>query len=332
MNTIIRNPEMKNISNYTASAFLPSKNVLPKTEAIVWCCAFTVSSAIITTGNLLTVALFAFNKRLQKKCFVFLVNMALADLMLGAVSLPLFIYSVVWRTSEVPAAGAESAVTIFRGVFTVFYLQASIMFASLISGERVFATYWPLRHRTVSLKSYRTVTILAWTIVLLSSTILSLLRIFVSKGAYFWLWVSFTLSLTFITCSCNIGIWRKFRQRGRIAATRQNRASQNRHLTKTLLFISLLALLSWLPIIIINIFIAVNILLNKNIYFMAVFLNISSCFVNPITYVLRFPEFGQALTMCCCRRKIMIGNMYTKDGRDRAISIISISNVMDTKL
>ena len=326
--------EMKNLSNNASSALAPLNTVLSKREAIVWCCAFTVSSAIIITGNLLTIALFTINKRLQKKHFVLLINMASADLMLGAVSLPVFIYSVVWKTYEQRLERMTSTFTIFRGVSTIFYSQASIIFAAFISGERVFATYWPLRHRVVSLKSYRSVCYSAWALVLLSTAILSLLRILVSREAYSWLWVQFTASLIAIICGCNIGVWRKFQKR---RFTQNARSSQKRQLTKTLLLISLLALLSWLPIIILNIFQTVNYSVNKNIYFTAVFLNISSCFVNPVTYFVRIHEFRQALIANFYKRKTMRGDTYVSVGRDRAFSIFSVlSNdfvdVLDTKL
>ena len=325
---------LSNMSNNESSAFTPSNTVLSKREAIAWCCAFTISSAVIITGNLLAVALFAINKRLQKKQFILLINMASADLMLGAVSLPVFVYSVVWKTYQQTVEGMASTFTIFRGVSTIFYTQASIIFAAFISGERFFATHWPLRHRVVSLKSYRWVCFAAWAVVLLSTAILSLLKIFASGGAYCWLWVQFTSSLIIIICGCNIGVWRKFQKR---RLTPHTKSSQKRQLTKTLLLISLLTLLSWSPIILLNIFRAVNYSVNKNIYFTAVFFNISSCFVNPLTYFVRIHEFRRALTVCFCKRKTMRGNTHVNAGRDRTLSNFSVfsndfADVLETKL
>lgn len=63
-------------------------------EGIIWCSIFTLASALIVIGNLLTIILFTVNKRLRKKSLVLVINMAVADLMLGAVSLPLYIYLV----------------------------------------------------------------------------------------------------------------------------------------------------------------------------------------------------------------------------------------------
>ena len=61
----------------------------------------------------------------------------------------------------------------------------------------------------------------------------------------------YALLLIFVVCGCNIAIWRKF-QHERVASKQQNRTSQKKRLTKTLLFVSILALLSWLPITIMH--------------------------------------------------------------------------------
>ena len=64
-------------------------------------------------------------------------------------------------------------------------------------------------------------------------------------------WLSFGLIITFVICGCNISIWRKF-QNAELTFQAQNRAARYRRLTKTLLFVSVLALLSWLPLIIMD--------------------------------------------------------------------------------
>ena len=46
----------------------------------------------IVVGNLLTTVLFARNKTLRKKSLFLVINMAFADLMLGALALPFYIY------------------------------------------------------------------------------------------------------------------------------------------------------------------------------------------------------------------------------------------------
>ena len=314
--------------------------VLTKAETIAWCSSFSLVSVLIVTGNLLTIGLFTIYKKVRKNFFFLVINMACADLMLGAVSLPIYIFKAVIPVVRI--SSKNSPLTTFHSIFTVVCLQASITFAALISCERLYATHRPLRLRTLSGRVYVIVIILAWTVVLLSSAILSVLRVFVSELAYFSFWVPYTFILTFIICACTFGIWKTFQAHRRMSSIRRNRALQSRRLTKTLMFISLLALLSWIPIIIVNTLEAINVSANRNLYHLAVFLNVSSCCVNPVVYVLRIPEFRKALGFLWCRRKSEIRNMNTNGGRsNRAYVLIpatqlnSITNdleVLDTKL
>ena len=112
-----------------------------------------------------------------------------------------------------------------------------------------------LKHRTLSIRAYRIVIFMIWSQAILLSMVFNLTFLISSKHAVYASEVSLALTvLTYliIVCGCNIGIWRKF-QHGSIPARRhQNRASRNRRLTKTLLFISVLAVMLWLPFIIVN--------------------------------------------------------------------------------
>ena len=60
------------------------------------------------------------------------------------------------------------------------------------------------------------------------------------------------------------------------------------------MLISLLALMSWVPIIIINTLEATNVSVYKNIYLLAVLLNVSNYCANPVVYALRISEFRKA--------------------------------------
>jgi len=62
------------------------------------------------------------------------------------------------------------------------------------------------------------------------------------------------------------------------------------------MFISLLALLSWIPIIVMNTLEAINVSANKNFYYLAVLLNVSNCCINPVVYVLRILEFKKGVS------------------------------------
>ena len=286
-----------------------SNNAFTKAEVIAWCSAFSLISVLIVAGNLLTIALFAANKKVRKKCYFLIVNMACADLLIGAFSLPVKIITPLVREVTMSLAVA----TIFS-IASVVCLQATLTFAALISLERLYATCWPLKYRTLSKRAYIVVIILAWILVLLSSTILSLLRVFVSEVAFFSFWVTYTFTLTFIICACTSGIWRKFENRALSSLTKHNRALQSRRLTKTLMLISVLALMSWIPLIVMNTLDATNVSVNKNLYYLAVLLNVSNFCANPVVYALRLPEFRKALSS---------QKMHVNGGRSNRVSVLT---------
>ena len=116
-----------------------------------------------------------------------------------------------------------------------------------------------------------------------------------------YFWMPHLLIITFIICGCNIGIWRRFR-RGNIASQQQNRNLRNKRLTKTLLFVSILALLCWIPLVILNDLISVyDVQIPRKFYYLVNVINYSNSFANPIVYALRIPEFREALVLCCLR-------------------------------
>ena len=114
----------------------------------------------------------------------------------------------------------------------------------------------------------------------------------------------FLLSFLFIVCACNIGIWRKVRRRN-IALLQQNRpASQNQRLTKTLLFVSAISVLSWLPLVIVNYLTFFRRVDIPNVFEDIInILNFSNSILKPFIYALRIPQFRQTLVLCCSRRQ-----------------------------
>ena len=56
-----------------------------KTESIIWCSLFALEAVFVVVGNLLTIILFTANKKLRKESLFLVINIAVADLMLGVV-------------------------------------------------------------------------------------------------------------------------------------------------------------------------------------------------------------------------------------------------------
>jgi len=189
----------------------------------------------------------------------------------------------------------------FYRIVDNFFMQASLISAAFISSDRFYAIYWPFKHRTLSMRAYRIIIVSAWVLTLLFPALSIITHLLFSFKRSMYYWKPYVLAITFIICGCNKGIWRKFR-RGNIASQHQNRNSRNKPLTKTFLFVSIFALLCWIPIVILNGLVSVyDVQIPWKFYYQVNVINYSNSFANPVLYVIRIPEFREALVLCCLR-------------------------------
>ena len=311
------------LENATDSSMI----VTSKAEGIAWCIAFIMASLFIVVGNSVTIVLFAVNRTLRKKSLFLVINMAFADLMLGALTLPFYIYQLgvvyqLWKES------VNIPLEYFFVIVDTVFIEATLNSAALISGERVYAIYWPFKHRTLSMRAYRIAICTVWALALIVSVAWIAFNDIFSYGHAVYIWTAYTLIPTFIICGCNIGIWRKFQQ-GSFSLEQQNRASQNKRLTKTLLFVSVLALISWFPILIWHSLNTLDVPISLRYFGIASILNYSNSFVNPIVYALRIPEFKQALSLCSLGRKETTnGKGYAR--RNSAVGVVTSATQLST--
>ena len=308
----MRNVSPGSSANNTSSSSL-LYSVPSQVEGITLSVVFLLEAVLIVVGNFLTLGLFAKEKKLWKKSVFLVVNMAFADLISGAVSLPLYVYSSIgpsyrlWKTSY-------KALEIGWDVTDTTFWQASLISVVFLTFERFYAIYWPLKHRTLSTKAYYITIVIIWTLALLVSALFNAVKYSISCKAATYAWMSFPLLFLFVVCGCNIGICRTFHKR-KVSSQQENRVSQTQRLTATLLLVSTTSLVSWLPLVTANyIFYVQNITIPKRrlIYDIINILNYSNCFVNSVAYSLRILEFRQALVLCLTRRRTVIN----KEGPD----------------
>ena len=321
--------------NSTAAANTSSANttvssrIVPSTaEGIALCTAFSLSFVFIFVGNLLTIVLFAANKRLRKRSLFLVINMAFADLMLGTLSLPLYIYNVGTRF-QLWKGGSPISLSIFHTIVDIFFSQASLISAAFISGERFYAIYWPFKHRTLSMRTYRITIFTLWALTLLIATSWSTSYFLISHKRAVFVWTPYVFILIFIICGCNICIWRKFRH-GNIASEQPNRDLRNKRLTKTLMLVAILASLSWLPLVTFNCLIVVfNVQIPWKYYDLVNIINYSNSFLNPVLYALRVPEFREAWALCFLR-KLAAPNIQKNIGRKKMTLVLKPATELRT--
>ena len=296
---------------------LPShtEEVLSNAQVITWSCVLTWEAAFITLGNLFTIITFTFIKKLRaKKSLYLVINMAFADLLLGSVCLPISIFTLVTYQQL-----SQERFPVFLKMIIVVFAQASFISAALISAERFYAFYWPLKHRTLSTRAYRLVILTVWLLAILGSISTFFLLKSLSVVDLYFLLCLYGLSIVLTICGLNIGIWRKFQQK--TVPHHQNRAFQNRRLTKTLLIASLIASGSWIPTIVYNLIVFLGYKITNNIFLVTFFIFFFNSLVNPVMYALRIPESKQALSLCFFTRREVMGSKGNTGTDEMAASL-----------
>ena len=170
------------------------------TEGVAWCSSFAVVSFFIVVGNVLAIIVFGLNKSLRKKSFLLVINMACADLMLGSLSLPLFIYQLGGDFELWPKQWNFSWSLFYRVIDTVC-AQSSVITATFIAIERFYATGWPLKHRTIARRrAYYILIFLTWLFsIALSAAIIG--SLYKSVYVAVVIWVSHASILTLTICA-----------------------------------------------------------------------------------------------------------------------------------
>ncbi|RMX58875.1 hypothetical protein pdam_00023713 [Pocillopora damicornis] len=106
-------------------------------EGIALCSALTLTFILVVVGNLLTIVIFAKNKNIRKKYLFLVVNMAFADMFLGALSLPVYIYDVGYEfylwTTFVGNLWTDKPILIFYMIVDTGFSQASLISAVFIT-------------------------------------------------------------------------------------------------------------------------------------------------------------------------------------------------------
>ena len=301
---------------------------LTKAEGIAISSAFIVACFLIVAGNFLAIVLFALRKKLRKKSLFLVMNMAVSDLLLGAVSLPIYIF----LERDFFRLGRVKWNQYFHSSYffvDALLSQVSLITAVLISLERFHAICWPFRHRVLSMRAYRFAIFVTWALAFVVSSILTVLTWLNLEKDACYAWMTWALIMLLIACGCNIGIRRRSRARLFSSHNRLNIES----LTYTLLFVSFLALVCWIPLVIMNYFYFVSKISASWFslaHEIANFLNYFNSCVNPMVYAYKVPEFRQASRLCCLEKRVQVER---SEGKNTAPTFQAQNNqAMETEL
>ena len=121
---------------------------------------YVILAIIIILGNTLVITAFATDRRLRTTTNEFLVGLAVSDLLVGVISIPIWIYLSICQldgsfTTNIPLEMIFSTMDVFSGCSSVLQLTA-------IGIERYFAITQPVNHRTCNKRVYHAIILIIW--------------------------------------------------------------------------------------------------------------------------------------------------------------------------
>lgn len=306
-------PNMRNISYEIDSYWnqpdsnqtFSSEPLIGKPEAILWCSLFIMEAVLIAAGNLLTTFGFIGSRKLRKRRYYLMINLAIADALVGVLAMPLFIVPLgtslrVWgKISWIPGD-----VSLFLDMFSGF---ASIVFLAMIALERLYATLRPFNYRALKSRWYVLFTIIAWmaagSITSLHLAMIKSPNTFISSTSISAaMWIPVLAALLLIISVSYAIIWRKVRIVHK--SVKQRLVEKESSLSRICLLITAVSLVAWLPFVIVNMVFEFtpSHTFHFHVFYITKILHYGNSLLNPVLYVLKIPDFRASLPNLCTRK------------------------------
>ena len=257
---------------------------------------------IIVIGNVFTIFVFWTQRLRFKRCFLLLINLAVADLFVGlGEALALAINTISTGGSE------EEKIENPWWAFQVFGSFTSVLYLALISLERVFSVLWPFRHRVTSTRAYVYSIVIVWAIGACMSG-LWLVRIYGHNGK---LYCSATYSSTiFISLIIIFASYLKIRTRLRsrppdhdLDVRKRASTEKTLRMSRTFFIVIAVSLVFWLPAFVMFLIKEFCSCFSSLEVWLVVVLQSVNSMVNPFVYSYRMPSFQDALKKCWRKRR-----------------------------
>ena len=285
--------------------------MLSSSECITWFAAVLIVSVAIVTVNLLSIILFIKNSDLRTRGMYLVINLTVADTLVGVIfSLQFLSFS----STECKNANNLNVRFTWEGYMITWFIfywfpLTSLTNITVISLERMHATFRPFRHRVIKKWVYGVTISVVWVLAAMISTAIMMLLLFDKEWSHYqYLWPSYSLLCLFVICACYASIIVKICCGAR--PQHHGAACWQRKLTVTLLIMTIVSLLLWLPFAVATFVYYTTDRIRSLSYTKRTRLNMfllllfcTNSFVNPVVYTVRMPEFRKALLLLFTRRQ-----------------------------
>ena len=247
-------------SSGNVDATNPAQETLPRSYAVVitFICLYVPLALIIIAGNILVIVVFKNNKKLKVPINVLFMSLASSDFLVGAVSIPLWIYNLSCPHLKSCSVSLDLLRRFFQP-FDIFSALASTTSLAFISLERYFAISCPIRHRNCSPNFYYVLIFTTWLYAFSIAVIYSCMFTphFTQLRALLVFLAGFIMPLVIITImyTCTYLSVRSLRLRRNqdLATTlRTNNVKKERKTARTVGIVTCLFVIAWLPFFVVS--------------------------------------------------------------------------------
>ena len=268
-------------------------------EYKIWSAVFATECIVIFIINAFTLIAFARNRNLRKRSTYLIINLTVADLLVGAVTISLDIFG-----PDIKPENGFSWKSVFILTVTDIFLVASLFNISLISLDRLHATIYSFKHCLIRKWVYFKLMICSWLLPLLLEFV-SIFLFFRASSAFPYVFASYIfLTLLILTACCvmiivNVKSVPHSQHFGSVLRT-------DKKLSITLFTVTVISFVTILPFAICEV-----ILRNRWSKFQAVTVRVeetllvlclTNSIVNPLVYAIRMQQFRKAAKELICRR------------------------------
>ena len=262
----------------------------PIKEDTNWFPVFITEFLLISIINAITITAFARTRHLRKRSTYLIMNLSLADLLVGAVTGPL--YSIKRHKDN----------NVFTWAIKLTFLIASYMNLALISLERLHATLFPFRHCLITECVYIKIIIACWSISLLLAFVVAVL----SEEVFQYAWGSFSAVILLVLAVSYIIIIVTVQRSSHLQ--HHGSVQRERKLSITLLIVTGVSVLTILPMAIYksmpqHIKETWNSLSSIDVHDTLAVISFANSIVNPLVYAIRMQEFRKALRNIVSRQR-----------------------------
>ena len=205
-----------------------------------WLIVCVVELAVISIINGFTILTFARNRHLRKRTTYLIINLTIADLFVGTLSVPLHIYITMAIEPDGEFGWGKIIVLFLDYVLTA----CSLLHLALLSLERLHATLFPFRHCLMLEWVYFKAVVCIWFLAVIPASASAAFFLIAPQGrTYVWTSLKIAVLFTVIVSYLIIGL----NLIRKVPPYSSGAVSSNRKLTVTLLLVIVLSTVTFLP-------------------------------------------------------------------------------------